>query len=70
MKVELTEGLDRELELYSCGERGCAAKTKRRGTERYCSQKAIVWRDGIGYCYYHDPRAPKVFGEPREARDS
>lgn len=52
------------------GARGCSGKTNRRrggaAEGRACAQKAVVWRDGRGWCYYHDPRAPKKFGEPRE----
>lgn len=43
-----------------CGERGCKAKTSRRGKERYCAQREM---DGTGYCYYHQPDNPKKFGE-------
>ena len=52
-----------------CGVRGCHARTKRLAhvsrrlnlpPERFCAQKAI---DGTGYCYYHQPDAPRVFGE-------
>lgn len=46
------------------GIRGCCAKTKRRGVERYCAQKPIVsFSGGHSYCYYHNPMAPKKFGE-------
>ena len=49
---------------YRCGLRGCAAKTKRRGVERYCAQLAIVnGSDGKRYCWYHNPQAPKKFGQ-------
>jgi hypothetical protein len=46
-----------------CGLRGCSGRTKRRGRERFCAQLAIVYRDGQGYCYYHDPLRPRKFGE-------
>lgn len=47
-----------------CGYRGCCAKTRRRGRERYCAQlPIIVDSDGGAWCYYHNPLAPKKFGE-------
>lgn len=48
---------------FKCGIRGCAGQTKRKGKLRYCAQKAVVWYDDKSYCYYHDPRDPKKFGE-------
>ncbi len=45
------------------GARGCCAKTKRRGILRHCAQKAVVLVGVRPYCYYHDPRDPKKFGE-------
>ncbi len=54
----------------STGIRGCTQKTKRRGKERYCAQKAIVYRAGRGFCYYHDPLAPHRFGEPNIKRQT
>ena len=48
---------------HSTGIRGCCGKTKRRGRERYCAQMPICYIDGKGYCYYHNPRNPKKFGE-------
>lgn len=67
--------------MKSCPEctgiRGCCGRTKRRGKERFCSQRAIVTRGRRSYCYYHDPENPKKFGQgygskpttPPEARD-
>lgn len=46
------------------GIRGCCGKTKRRGKERYCAQLWITVYQGKQWCYYHDPRSPKKFGEP------
>lgn len=49
---------------YPSGIRGCAGQTKRRGTLRYCAQKAITWdRKGVGWCFYHNPANPHAFGE-------
>ena len=56
-------------EEYKCGKRGCAAKTKRGGRERYCAQEAIHFdSEGRGWCYYHNPKAPKRFGEGYSTR--
>lgn len=48
---------------YVTGIGGCCGRTKRRGTARWCAQKAIVTVKGMTYCYYHNPNAPKKFGE-------
>jgi len=45
------------------GIRGCSGKTKRRGKERFCAQRAIYDYKGRGYCYYHHPLLPRKFGE-------
>ena len=47
------------------GKRGChgIAHRRKRSGDGPCSQKAIVVRDGLGYCYYHDPLNPKGFGQ-------
>ncbi len=45
------------------GHGGCCAMTKRKGTLRHCAQPAIVHRDGLPYCYYHDPENPRKFGD-------
>ncbi len=53
-----------ELKYNLVGYRGCSAKTKRKGKERFCSQLAIQnGPDGRPYCYYHNPASPKKFGE-------
>ena len=52
-----------QLYLDCAGLRGCHGTTKRKGTLRPCAQKAIIWRGGVGFCYYHDPLRPKKFGE-------
>lgn len=49
--------------LAGPGLRGCWGTTKRKGAHRFCAQKAIVWYGTEGYCYYHDPKRPKKFGE-------
>lgn len=52
------------MKTYTCGIRGCAAQTKRRGKLRYCAQKAIIWdKQGRGWCFYHNPENPHGFGE-------
>jgi len=45
------------------GLRGCAGRTKRRGTERACAQTPIVTVDGRQWCYYHNPDRPRKFGQ-------
>lgn len=64
-KVNTEVGVSRG---YSVGHQGCAGQTKRRGVERPCAQPFIVIRDGKQYCYYHDPRNPKKFGERKYPR--
>jgi len=56
-----------------CGKRGCSGTTHRRGVTRYCSQPAIyVESDRKGnlreWCYYHNPKKLRKFGEPRYGR--
>lgn len=46
------------------GIRGCCVLVKTNGGLRYCAQTAIVTDEkGRGYCYYHNPEAPRKFGE-------
>jgi hypothetical protein len=45
------------------GIRGCCAKTKRRGKERYCAQPAIYSDANGEWCYYHRPGRERKFGE-------
>ncbi len=37
--------------LSGPGLRGCWGTTKRKGTHRFCAQKAIVWYGTEGFCY-------------------
>ena len=49
-----------------CGIRGCSGRTNRRGVERYCAQEWVVLdskNSDYRYCYYHNPKDPKKFGE-------
>ena len=52
-----------QSDASKCGQRGCCGKTKRRGVERYCAQPWTRFVRGKRWCYYHDPDAPKKFGE-------
>ncbi len=46
------------------GLRGCCGvASRKRGPKRPCAQKAIVHLLGRQYCYYHNPLAPKKFGQ-------
>jgi hypothetical protein len=49
--------------LVMVGNGGCCGNTTRGGGLRKCAQKAIVERGGKPYCYYHDPKNPKRFGQ-------
>jgi hypothetical protein len=60
--------VNEEKEPYYVGLGGCCATTKRRGKERMCAQRAITEYDGKPYCYYHNPRAPRKFGEGYASR--
>ena len=51
-------------EVILTGIRGCCAMTKRGGKLRHCAQRAIYeTADGKTWCYYHNPKAPRKFGE-------
>lgn len=41
----------------------CNGKTKRRGKERLCAQYAYILYEGKYYCYYHNPKNLKKFGQ-------
>jgi len=52
------------MPLGTTGARGCCAQTNRHGRVRPCAQKAITTTaDGRAWCYYHDPKKPRAFGE-------
>jgi hypothetical protein len=54
-----------KFSMTTSGRKGCCAYVA--GGHRHCSQRAITHEtvDGVrrGFCYYHDLKAPKKFGE-------
>jgi hypothetical protein len=41
----------------------CCGRTRRRGVERQCGQRACRMHQGRYFCWYHFPPSPKKFGQ-------